>query len=88
MTFEGGKRDAAVSRVMLMVKQIAGHARRLAAPGAGDIREAPLDQAVADDAYASDPARRSACSMVLATSTRESASSLRKILRRCVSIVF
>ena len=50
MTFERGKRDAAVSRVMLMLEQIAGHARRLAAPGASDIGEAPVDQAAADDA--------------------------------------
>ena len=33
-------------------------------------------------------ARRSACSTILARSTRESALSLRKMLRRCVSIVF
>jgi hypothetical protein len=50
MTFEGGKRNAAISGVMVMVKQIAGHARRLAAPGASDIGEAPVDQAAADGA--------------------------------------
>jgi predicted solute-binding protein len=42
MTFERGKRDAAVSRVMRVVEQIPRHASMLAASGRADIGEVPV----------------------------------------------